>query len=57
MIIFHKTLEPEDVLKAVALVIKNQFPDNYQAEITCKFIDDFGSVEVCVEKKDHNSIN
>ena len=49
--VLHKTLEPEEVLKAVAYFIRSEFPDEFDATITCKFTDDDGTVEIFVVKK------
>ena len=49
--VLHKTLEPEEVLKAVAYFIRSEFPEEFDATITCKFIDDEGTVEIFVVKK------
>jgi hypothetical protein len=56
MKILHKKLEPEDVLRAVAFTVRNEFPNEYRAEITCKFVDDYGSVEVYVTEKNNKNL-
>ena len=50
-LIMQKTLDPEAVLKAVAHFIRTEFPEDFDATITCKFIDDDGTVEVIIVEK------